>query len=337
MVKRKITELAVYQIDGDKNEIPIECLRNLYLEKTSEIIYVTKDKKLYGIVCMGQVLYGHRQNPMARINNSFTSLTGYNALKAREIFRDKRYINKIPVTDEQGVLLGDYSRWDDMLFVERNQGQLMQEKYVKKILQLYQMIYIVEPVENRNPNYLQLIEYLNCFQIDYEILRKSQLREILFKNVICIFLNEDERRGVQCLYGIEPRFYDVYGYDICEYDMLRNGQCKAKLTTYKNLLLKIMRERQLVNLRIEDSFEFEKTESLNTYRSPLDYKATIMFSALQEKGIKCFCLQNYENERTDYGKDFRSSMVERLDETPTGEDNRWIKKSRTGNVLWRII
>ncbi len=326
MVKRGIKELAIYQIEEDKNEIPIECLRNLYLEKTSEIIYVTRDKKLDGIVCMGEVLYDHKQNSEARINRYFTFLTGYDFVKAYDIFRNKRKVNKIPVIDAQGMLLGDYSRWDDMLFVERNQGQFMQEKSVRKVLQTYEMVYVIEPVENLNMNYLRLIEYLKEFHIEFVVLRKEKLGEILSTNVICIFLNEDEKIGSLCLYGIEPRFYDVYGYDIREYDMVRNERCKARLTTYKNLLLQIMKETKLTNLKIEDPIEFEKKRSPNSYCKHLDDKATILFSELDKKGIKCFCFHNYEDERTEYGKNFINTMVERLGKIYQGEDNRWTKK-----------
>lgn len=50
MVKRNLSELAIYQITEGVETLPIQCLENLYLEKTSEIIYITKNNKLYGIV-----------------------------------------------------------------------------------------------------------------------------------------------------------------------------------------------------------------------------------------------------------------------------------------------
>lgn len=119
MLKRDITQLAVYHIEEETDTLFFPCLRTLYLEKTSDTIYITRNKKLYGIIGRKEVL---RRSPdgKVKINKSFTILTGYNVIKAHEIFQRNIYINKIPVINEQGELLGDYSRWDDMLYIERN-------------------------------------------------------------------------------------------------------------------------------------------------------------------------------------------------------------------------
>lgn len=56
MLKRDISELAVYRVEEEKEILPLECLRSLYLEKASEIIYITRNDKLYGIICLGDVI-----------------------------------------------------------------------------------------------------------------------------------------------------------------------------------------------------------------------------------------------------------------------------------------
>lgn len=63
MVKRDISQLTIYPIDEEVDNLPMKCLRRLYLEKPSEIIYVTMGKKLYGIICMREVLYGKKEIP----------------------------------------------------------------------------------------------------------------------------------------------------------------------------------------------------------------------------------------------------------------------------------
>lgn len=324
MVKRDISQLAVYEISEAMETLPLECLRSLYLEKTSEIIYVTKEKKLYGIICMGEVLYGHKQNKVVKINRSFTSLKGFNFIKARDVFAKKRKVNKIPIVNEQEELLGDYSRWDDMLFVERNQEQIMERDSVKKLLGTYENVYIVPPVETENSNYLRLIEYLNSFCIDYKVLSKGLIGDKMSEKAICILLDEDEKVGVQCLYGIEPCFYDIYGNDIREYDILYSKQYQIELTTYKNLLIRVMMEARLESLEIRKSVDLKSDKLGSWYGIGLNERATVLFSLLEKTGVKCFCIQSLEGEKTEYAERFEKGIQRRLG--GYGQSNReWLE------------
>ena len=57
MLKRDISELAVYRIEEEKETLQLECLRSLYIEKASEIIYIIRNDRLYGIICLGDILH----------------------------------------------------------------------------------------------------------------------------------------------------------------------------------------------------------------------------------------------------------------------------------------
>lgn len=50
------------------------------------------------------------------INQNFTVLTECNVVKAHELFQRNPLITKIPIVND-GELVGDYSRWDDMLYI----------------------------------------------------------------------------------------------------------------------------------------------------------------------------------------------------------------------------
>lgn len=331
MVKREISQLAVYSIEEETETLPLECLKKLYLEKTSEIIYVTREKRLYGIICMGEVLYGHGRNSEVKINKTFRFLKSYNLIKAHEFFQRRADINKIPVLNEDGELLGDYSRWD-MLYIERNQEQLMQEKIVKKVLKPYEIVYLIEPVEKRHPDYLRLLGYLKQFEINYMVLDKEELCEKLQEKAICIFLDEDERRGMQCLYGIEPRAYDHEGCNRFRFDISVSEWCKARTTTYENLLRQIEEEERLERLGLQApaDLSYEK----------LDLKATVLLSALQQKGVKCFFLYANEMETTEYGKRFLKEAEERVKRIPLNQEERmWPEgeeKEAFYGELWQI-
>lgn len=313
MIRRDITQLAICQTAEKLDQISFGCLQKFYYEKPSETIYFTVGKILYGIVCMGEVL--HKENGMVKINKAFTVMTGFNMNKAYGIFSKCARIYKIPVVNAQGELLGDYSRWDDRLYILENQKKLMKQETVKRILESYHAVYVIEPAENADVNYLQLLEYLNCYQVKFDVLDKEQLQDKLFEKSILIFLNEDERMAVQCLYGIEPYYYDIYGNDVRKYDLLAaDTQYMIRMATYKSILVQIEENEQLLELQIANPYRSSVCAQKNRCYGELDVKAAVLLSALERKGIKCFCLHNFADERTEYGKDFLSALSIRLTE-----------------------
>lgn len=308
MLKRSIKQLAVYTTEKEEETISFAELHGLYLQKTSEIIYIVKEKKLYGIVCLREALY-HNTSGRVKINKTFTSLNGFNVYKAHEIFKNRPQIHKIPVINTQGELIGDYSRWDDMLYIERTHAQFMKKEMAERVLLSYDKVYLVEPVDKNDVFYIQLEQYLDSFDIKYIKLGKEKLGEIIYENIlyenaICIFLNEDERRGIECLYGIRPRIYDSQEYNVLKYDLLEDDRCKARLATYKSLLFQIIEETQLENLNINKPLKYFPCDRI-------DDKATVLLSKLEDAGVKCFCIYSLERERTEYGKAFRKEIYDK--------------------------
>lgn len=267
---------------------------------------------------MGEVLYGHIRNEQVRINRAFTALEGYDIIKAHEIFRRRGNINKIPVLTGQGELIGEYSRWDDMLYIHRNQELLVREVNMKEILQIYDAIYLVKPVKDKQDSYLYMVNSLDRCHICYKILEKERIGEILLDNSICIFVDEDERRGMQCLYGVEPYIYDSQGYHVLQYDRLADKGIKVRFATYKSLLFQI-REKLLFN-----ALDIRKPRDLSGDR--IDDKADVLLSALEEKGVKCFVMYALEREKTQYGQDFCDKINVRLQSAPVDCNHPWPKR-----------
>lgn len=303
MVYRDITQLAVYQINEDVDTVPKMYLRDIYLKTTSEIIYLLRKGMLFGIVCIKEALQSSQLGEV-RINKSFTALKGCNIMKAHEVFQQNSRINKIPVVNERGELIGDYSRWDDGLYIKRNHERLMTRENVEGILKLYEPIYIIVPNDRNDMEYLRLIEYLNRYSIGYSILNKEQFPDRLSENAIYIFLNEDEKRGFQSLYGLQACVCSNYEQNMFRYDMSEERSCKIKLVTYKNVLLQIENEMQNQRLGLGKNIDFSGNK--------FDIKASILLSALQQKGIKCFCLYETENELREYKIFFENEVRERL-------------------------
>lgn len=308
MIKRALSELAIYQIEKDTELLDKSCLHDLYQKKTSEIIYITKRKKLYGIICLKEAVYCF-ENGNVQINKTFTSLKGFNVIKAHEIFQ-KKNIHKIPVVNEEGELLGDYSRWDDLLYIERNQKNLLKKEIVKKVLEPYEKIYVVKPVKNKIHIFSQIIQYLEMCGIQYTVLNKDQVGGKLYDKIICIFGDEDERKGMQCYYGIAPAFGK-------KNDILEDSRWKLRMATYKSLLTQVAEELLMKRLKIRDCSwaEFQG----------IDKKATFFLSTLQEKGICCFGLCENEREPTEYGKRLKNEIREKIKQNPRILEEQWPK------------
>lgn len=306
MIKRELSQLAIYSVDQELEMLPLKCLRELYLEKTSDIIYIVKGKRLYGIICMEQVLYGQKGNTLVKVNRSFTVLKKrggvekYEAIEACKIFKERFRIHKIPLVNDAGELLGDYSRWDDVIYVERNWEQLVQGEILKEVLNLYEGVYIIEPAGGEVPQYMRLKRYMDCFEISYKVLPKEQICEKLEEKAICIFQSDDERRGIQCLYGLVSRPYDSRGYNTFRWDYLAEKKWKLRLATYKSLLCQIMKEKQLARVGIKKPCYLQYDR--------LDEKATILLRALISRGINCICLSNDAREETEYGENFKKEI-----------------------------
>lgn len=317
MIKRDIAQLAVYSIEQEEECLPYNNLSKLYLEKTSEIIYIARKGKLYGIVCMREAL--HCKNGSVQINKSFTALDGYDVTKAHEIFQRRGSVHKIPVVNEDGALLGDYSRWDDILYIRRKHEYFMHKEYVNSLLGSYKAVYVVEPVESKAREYLQLLYYLRESEIEYTILRKEEIDQKLEEQSICIFFTEDEKRGIQCLYGLKPALGSFSEDNICRTDMLADEHCKIRFATYKSLLLQI--EQDLLMEKLGQGVKGERL------CSRIDDKATVFLSALQEKGIQCFCLLygNEKKEETEYWINFDNELSERLKSSPISLITPWSK------------
>ncbi len=312
MVKRDIGRLAVYPIDKEVEMLALKQFSDLYLKKTSDIVYITKDGKLYGIVCMEEALSSCTQNGFVYINKTFTMMREGNVIEAHEIFKSRGKITKIPIVNEHDELVGDYSRWDDLRYVEQNHFLFMKEKTVKKILEPYESVYVIEPVEKRHPQYRNFIDYLECFKINYTILDKEQFAQILSERAICIFMNEDERRGVQCLYGLKSSANDSIRENV--FNMLEASECNVRMATYRILLMQIKEENELEQLKIN-------RESDMPY-SKIDNKATVLMTELQQRGVQCFCLYEYENGLEEYRKKFMAGVSERLTKSPLDTTER---------------
>lgn len=309
MLRRELKELALYWITQENESIQLDGLKDLYIDKTSEIVYIIYENKLYGIICMSEIVQ-YSRNGEVKINRNFTKLVGYNIIKAHQIFRNNKRIHQIPIVNDQGELLGDYSRWDDMLYIEQNCKYVMKKKLAKQLIGHYDRIIIAEPAENTNASYLWMLEELNSFGVEYTILSKKQIQEqicdIILENLLCIFLTEEESRGMKCLCQIE----------IAQHDKTFNGKWKLKFDSFKNLLI------QMKYLGRNEAVKINNINSQFWNKQP-DEESKVFITALKEKGANCFILCTGEKGLSEYCNNLKKEINERFIEHPLRKNQPW--------------
>lgn len=236
MIKRFFEELSIVSLDQERMEIHLKELFAILSKKTSDIIYITVRNRLYGVVSVGDIKRSRGEE--VKINRQCTCLVNWDYMQAKKIFQENGKINKLPVIDEMGHLMGDYSRWDDKRWYSRRKGvsikgifdRLRNEEiilvdsgeakqwmleYEKLFLDRENIKYTISCMKDItlviNPgNTLVFIdeEDLYCFNSICKELVKNNIKLYTFRMIVedeCVWYEEKsilyqlKERGVQCL------------------------------------------------------------------------------------------------------------------------------------------
>lgn len=267
MRKRSLKELAVCELGDQTDLIEFERIRELFVNKTSDIVYITIDKKVYGIVCLGDILH-HMKDSQVSIVKSFLYINDFQEDKAREIFAKKSNIQKIPVI-KSGILQGDYSRWDDaepawIQWIEAQKNVWSRlNQYLKE--QYYNRIYVIEPTVQKEKIKEIIINVLSE-KNEICLIQKEQVMELFLQeseHTLFVMSDEDERRGMMCIQA--AGFADM--------------GIKADIVTFSKLYREIDK--------------FDKQEKLKHYGIVIEGEgAKECFASLQKKGVKVLALYN---------------------------------------------
>ena len=211
MHKRELDELAIYKLESEVDDIDIGLLHDLYVEKTSDIVYLTLDDKLYGIICL-EDLWHHMHDGAVRIVKNFTKLNDFCVDEARKIFASRNNIHKIPVVNKEDKLLGDYSRWNDgdegLVRWVISQVSIWNDlkSYLKE--KGYQKVYIVNPINEKLWIKDIIIELFKSKKINIISIDKIELPELLHEKdkSLVMAVDEEERRGAIYIDGYNYRF-----------------------------------------------------------------------------------------------------------------------------------
>ncbi len=318
MRRRTFDECAVYELCGERDAIDFSEIRHLFLEKTADIVYLTLNGRIYGIVCMGDVLH-HMKNGKIEIVRNFTFLEDFQDALVREIFDKRSNIQKIPVIKE-GRLEGDYSRWDDaeiewIKWVSKRESTWNRLKKWLKTEQ-YQRLYILEPVREKQEAGQIIADVLKTRKIEVCPVKKKEFREAVSNSEKCLMIttDQDEERGMICVneadHNVTSGNLDMITFTTL-YDILDKYDRQERIGHYS-----IVFEGEGVKENSLESLERKGVHILAFYNDPYhisDYIKKIVRKQAEDK--KKFHLQDGEfwAVDTEAGEEFFAELLKNRD------------------------
>lgn len=162
---------------------------------------------------MGDIVRAKRADSRyVEINKQFTHILKKEYMSARRIFCEKKNVNALPVVDEKMVLLGAYSRWDDLkLSLRIMQGGM------RRFAGERTHVILVHPCDIfclKKKAFEYAKEYLELQGIKADGIAHSEIAEYIGETNDILFVDEDEMRAMRTLcktiwnmdFG-ETRFY----------------------------------------------------------------------------------------------------------------------------------
>lgn len=108
--------LSILTLTEDRDYVTDDELIRVLEERPSNTVYIERDGILCGLISSGDIERKHdKKARCVPFNKKFTSVHLEEHMRVRKIFRDKVNINALPVVSEEGSLLGDYLRWNDLI------------------------------------------------------------------------------------------------------------------------------------------------------------------------------------------------------------------------------
>lgn len=198
MVYKNYDELTVLKTTDYDEKISFNALAKSIITKPSNVIYCVQNGKLYGIISMGDIARAREMGLDAVfVNRCFTHILPNEYMKARKVFRERNNVNAIPITEEE-VLLGDYSRWDDLLFVK----YLLELKWDRKAMsgdESNSIVLVRSCWINKQKIFRMFCEYLSLQGITVKCINYMEVVDYIFCEDLILFVDEDEKRAIETL------------------------------------------------------------------------------------------------------------------------------------------
>ena len=214
--------LTILKLKDEEESIDIGLIRTVILQRPSNMIYCETNGKLTGVISMGDLLRACRKNQnQVIVNKQFTSIQYGKFIEAKNIFGSAKNINALPIITEKNTLVGDYTRWDDLLVLEyliqADNGRCIEEWGEGR------EIVLVRPnklFRMRQKIFEEFKKYLGKHQAKFQCIENTEVSAFLKKTELILFVDENEIRA--CKTAL--------------YLLHRENSAHYKMKTYRNIL-----------------------------------------------------------------------------------------------------
>ncbi len=262
-------ELAILEMQKDVDSVSINEVKKVLMDYHSNMIYCELFGKLLGIISTGDILRAYRSGlEQVQINKNFTYLHSGENMKARTIFREKSNINALPVVTRGHCLIGDYSRWDDLLVLDYELDIAEQNFYKWEDVHSVGFVQPSIYFSKSQKIYERFYQVLKKQNIEVKTFECAELFLYIDKVDMILFVDENENRAcstiLEIVYGTNCDGKDRTYKNILGYDYFKMDQYKKYLQNLCDNNIKIIR------------LEFEESEYYKGLQEKINKKCEVL-------------------------------------------------------------
>lgn len=221
MLYTERSQLAIIQLKRGQEKVSLEEIKRVLLKYHSNMIYCELYGQLFGIISTGDILRVHKGDTQVQVNKNFTYLHPGESMKARTIFKERESINALPVITKDYFLIGDYTRWDDLIVLDYELSLAQGSDFNSK----GGIIALVQPssiLRKRQKIFEKCYKILRNQNVKVKIVDYFELSSNIQDLEMVLFVEENEIRAcvtiLEINFGVnfqgkDKTYRDVLGYD----------------------------------------------------------------------------------------------------------------------------
>lgn len=193
--------LSILPLTEDRDYATYDELIQVLEKRPSNAIYVERDGILCGLITAGCIEKQHDgKTRRVPFNKKFTSVHPGEYLRTLQILKK---FAEVPVVSDNGHLLGDYARWDDLISIDYAR-LLCEDPYVLQVLkENIQNIVLVKPAcwedsEERRETFLWWKHKLESVDVHLQEIYHWEIKDYHNVDKTFLFIVNRAEESVKC-------------------------------------------------------------------------------------------------------------------------------------------
>ena len=191
-------DLALIQLTEETERLSFRDIEGALPDHFCDAVYAIYQNRLYGMVTYGDALRAHHAGEQdVSLNRRFRSVKPSDYIEAREIFRDHYRIHHLPVIDSDGIFLGVFSRFDDLLYLKYC-SSWEHDRFAGRYFAWHSRIQLVRPVGKGNTRqtlYDAWKKQLTRYGCTVRETAWDDIEDVRKNNGLILYTDEEEKRG----------------------------------------------------------------------------------------------------------------------------------------------